>query len=274
MIDAHVHLYDPAVLDYAWVTGHPVLDARHGPTEYAEAVSSTRAGCVFVEVDCRPDQAVDEVDWVVAAGGPIPVLGIVARAVLDADDVEDQLDRLVERDLVRGVRHLIQGQPSARWLGERFGRGLRAAGARDLTVDLCCTADQLGDVVELVRAVPDARFVLDHAGKPDIGSDRWEPWATDLSELAGCDNIEAVKLSGLLTEAGAPWADRPVRRYLDHAAEVFGADRAMVGSDWPVVETVATLGEWDALVEEWLASLSPSDRAAVTTDTATRVYRL
>lgn len=271
-LDAHLHLYDVDAHHHDWVEGLGDLERSHLPEEYAtHASASGVTGAVFVEVNCRPDEAVSEARWVadVARASPVALLGIVAGPRVDADDLAGQLDQLAEVPLVRGVRHLIEPDPGVA-ATEAFRRGVRAVGERGWTFDLCCRSTQLDVVVDLVRACPDVGFVLDHAAKPDIAGGEWEPWASGIGDLARADNVLAVKLSGLFSE-GPPDA---APRYLAHALDAFGADRTMVGSDWPVCEESGTMADWYATVERLLSSAGAAEQEAVWEATARRVYRL
>ena len=116
--------------------------------------------------------------------------------------------------------------------------------------------------------------MLDHLAKPNIAGREWEPWAARLSELAALPNTTA-KISGLVTEAR--WDDWDVTQlapYARHAIEVFGPDRLMFGSDWPVCTLAASYGEVWELADALLPDLAESERRAVLGGTAARVYRL
>jgi L-fuconolactonase len=110
-----------------------------------------------------------------------------------------------------------------------------------------------------VRALPEIRFVVDHAGKPGIAAGEWASW---IAAMARCDNV-VCKLSGLVTEAD--WDVARIRRYAEHVLTAFG-------SDWPVCELAAGCGEVLALPEDLLGGCSATARAAVLGGTARRVY--
>jgi L-fuconolactonase len=126
----------------------------------------------------------------------------------------------------------------------------------------------------VVRELPEVSFVLDHLAKPGIAGGEWEPWASRLAELARQPNVSA-KISGLVTEAS--WDDWDAERigpYVRHAIHVFGPERLMYGSDWPVCTLAASYeGVWE-LVGTLVKDLSEAERTAILGDTAARVYRL
>jgi L-fuconolactonase len=272
VIDSHVHLYDVDALHYDWMAGEPDLNRSHLLDDYAKAAAGADvAGIVFVEVNCRPEEAIAEVDWVVAqAAGDPPILGIVAFAPAEAEHLTAHLDRLADIPLVRGVRRLVQGDPVSLMESPDFHRGLGQIAERGLTFDLCCESWQLPAAIELVGALDDVPFVLDHLGKPDIENHEWEPWATAMAQLAAFENVLAAKLSGLHSEGPADHTER----YLAHAIEVFGPTRLMVGSDWPVCNQRSSHPAWIAAIDEALQPLSAHEQETIRTGTATRVYRL
>jgi len=249
VLDSHLHLWDPSRLSYSWLEG-PLL-ARFAAEEAIVARgagSTTDAGshaAVFVQADCAPEQYLDEVDWVSSIAEEAGVRGIVAGARLDErGSVEHHLDALRARPLVVGVRHLLQSEPAGFARTDAFVAGARALAARDLSFDACVRGvEQLGDVAALASAVPDLRIVLDHLGKPEIGTadaprGPEQAWITAISAVAAHPQV-ACKLSGLPAEAGGSWSAAQVQPFFDVALSVFGPDRLMIGSDWPVSAVTA-----------------------------------
>jgi L-fuconolactonase len=127
---------------------------------------------------------------------------------------------------------------------------------------------------QLVAACPGVRFVLDHCGKPPIASGDLAQWRRDFAALSRHENV-ACKLSGLITEAHhTRWTAADIVPCLDAAAETFGAERLMFGSDWPVCLLAGEYAQVAELVETWARRLTPSEQADVFGRTAARVYRL
>ncbi|WP_157973761.1 amidohydrolase family protein [Desertihabitans aurantiacus] len=274
--DTHLHLWDVDRLDHPWLRGLPRLDRTHDVTEAAPAVPATRS--IMMQADCRPDQALDEVAWVeeqteLGRGLGIDLVGMVAYAPLEDAGLARHLDALAERPLVVGIRRPLQGQPPSLLRSEELLGGLRLLGERGLAFDVCITADQLPAATELVRAAPGTTVVLDHLGKPPLRApERVRQWLEDLRRLAELPQV-VCKLSGLGAELdpGRP-ADEQVPWYLQQALELFGAERCLVGSDWPVSAAISW-DRWLQLVGDALTGASPQERTAVLTGTAARVYR-
>ena len=152
--------------------------------------------------------------------------------------------------------------------------GARAAGARGLVVDLVLFNRSLPATIALVDACADTQFVLDHLGKPSIRERTFEPWASQLRELALRPNI-AAKLSGLPTEADrANWTAADLVPYVEVALDAFGHQRLLYGSDWPVVNLAGGAPRWLTTVRELLADLDQLALDAVLVTNAKRVYDL
>jgi L-fuconolactonase len=132
--------------------------------------------------------------------------------------------------------------------------------------------DQLPAVARVAASLPDSTFVLDHLGKPRVaaGSEGLDEWRERIRMVAACPNVVA-KLSGLVTEADwNSWSIKDLAPFVETAIELFGSDRLMFGSDWPVCELAATYEEIIELYETLLGG-RPAD---VFGGTAARVYRL
>jgi L-fuconolactonase len=270
ILDAHLHLWDPAERSHDWLEEQPALRRRFAP-EDVDAGPHELVGAIFVQADCHEDEALDEVRWVQDVARPL-VRGIVAYAPVHLGRaVESQLAALVEEPLVVGVRRLLQSGSAEAIVDPQLTNGVQLLGESRLTFDLCVTHDQLPAVATLVEACPETVFVLDHLGKPPVAASLLDPWRDDLGRLAGFPNV-ACKLSGLATEARGPWTSAQVRPYLEHALEVFGPQRCMIGSDWPLLTLAGTMAEWFDAVLDVVDWLPPDDLQAVLCGTAAAVY--
>jgi L-fuconolactonase len=273
VIDSHIHLWDPTALDYPWLESEDELRRPFLPAELR-----ARAGpsaWVMVQAEAQPDDEFAELEWVASLASSEPALvGMVVRAPVEIGRaVAELVERLADAPLTVGIRRLIQDEPVGFAQAEGFIDGVRAVGHAGLPFDVCVHAAQRGDVGPLVDACPDVSFVLDHLGKPAIAAGEWEPWRTQLAELARRPNV-TCKLSGSTSEAGLGWKEATVRPYLLHALEVFGPDRCMFGSDWPVATMTTEYQRWHDLVDDLVAGCSQAETDAVFAGTATRVYSL
>jgi predicted TIM-barrel fold metal-dependent hydrolase len=277
IVDAHVHFWDPSVLRYPWLDGLPALDRPFLPAAYASATSGIPIDTmILVEANCPPHETLGEVAFFeqIAATNS-RVAAIVAFASLTAPaELDRTLDALAARPMVKGIRHNIQGEPPGFCTQPSFVEGVRKAGSRGLTFDLCATHDQLREVVELVRLCPDTRFVLDHCGKPAIRDRLVDPWRSGIADLAECANVWC-KLSGLVTEASpTEWREADLVPYASHVVEKFGTERVMYGSDWPVLTLAAGYDTWFGFTEWFTKGWSDAERRGFYRDNARRVYAL
>ncbi len=277
IMDAHVHFWDPSVLRYPWLDALPTLDRPFLPAGYANATAGVPIDTmILVEANCLPHQTLGEADFFEQIAGAHPrVAGIVAFASLTTPaELDRTLDALAARPRVKGIRHNIQGEPPGFCTQPSFVEGVRKAGSRGLTFDLCATHDQLREVVELVRLCPNTRFVLDHCGKPAIHDRLLEPWRTHIANLAECANVWC-KLSGLVTEASpTEWREADLVPYASHVVEQFGTERVMYGSDWPVVTLAAGYADWFEFTKWLTAGWSDAERRDFYCDNARRAYAL
>lgn len=270
IIDAHHHLWDPADRPYPWMDDSVAPIRRR--FDVSDLLAATAGTPVTRTVVVQAVHDAGETAWLVAR--PEPVAGVVGWVDLTAPDVSERLaattsgpggGRLV------GIRHQAQDEPDPGWLARsEVVRGVRAVAEAGLAFDLLVREREHDAALALVDAVPDAAFVLDHAGKPSIGSgDR--SWPDRMRDFAARPNV-ACKVSGLLTEAGADWRDRPVARYARDVVEHFGPDRSLFGSDWPVSTLAADYAEVLRTTTDALADLSPAEHDAVFRGTAERIY--
>lgn len=274
IIDAHIHFWDPGARHHAWLAGDPLLCRRFGPADVPTGHHDV-ARFVFVQADCRDDEALDEVAWVSALAETDSRIGaIVAHAALERGaPVREHLERLAANPRVAGVRRLLQDEPDELMVAPPFVAGVRLLKEFDFTFDICVRHGQLRAVAELVAACPEVTFVLDHLGKPPVAAGALDPWRADLAALAALPNI-VCKLSGLTTEAGQRWRAADLKPYLAHAIAVFGPGRCLVGSDWPVATRATSYVAWFDLVIEALLNTRMDELEGVLAGNAAAVYGL
>lgn len=271
LIDAHIHFWDPMARHHDWLRSVPTLARSFRPSDI-DFGGRTPDGLVFVEADCLASESLSEVDWVTGlTDGHVPIVAIVAHVPLERGLVAARLlDRLRERSLVVGVRRLLQHEPPALLEDPELIKRSRLLAEYGLTSDICVTSDQLPAVTQLVRSCPETTFVLDHLAKPSLGDTSLEPWRRDLRKLASHPNV-VCKLSGLATIG---WRPPDVFPSLRHALNVFGPERCMFGSDWPVSLQNASYAAWTDTVLEATDDFTPAERDDIFGETAVRVYGL
>jgi L-fuconolactonase len=184
------------------------------------------------------------------------------------------LQMLSSNALLKSVRPMLQDLEDGEWiLRPDVQPALTALPQLGLRFDALVKPRELKPLLRTLERHPNLAVVIDHCAKPDIATDRWQPWADDLAALAR-HTWAHCKLSGLVTEAGKGWTVDRLRRYSDHVLECFGPERILWGSDWPVVTLAATYAEWTAAAEALLAGVSASDKENIFGGNARRFYGL
>jgi L-fuconolactonase len=171
---------------------------------------------------------------------------------------------------------MIQEMPdSAAILQPHFVEALRTYAADDVPVDLLVLSHQLPHLVQLLELVPGLRGVVDHIAKPRIAEGAIEPWLSLMKEVAAHPNI-FCKLSGMVTEADhRNWKLGDFTAYVRHTLELFGSERVMFGSDWPVCLLAASYDEVvDVLLQALPDSLGERERAMLFGGNAQTFYKL
>jgi L-fuconolactonase len=278
IIDAHHHLWDPTQFSYPWMSGDALAPLRRPYTvdDLWEVTDGKVAHTVLVQTISDESETVSFLATAGTNDGLIK--GVVGWVDLTAPDVADRIQALRAGpggNRLVGIRHQVQDEPDPEWFARpEVLRGLRAVGAAGLAYDLLVLVPQLDVATSVVRQLPEVRFVLDHLAKPAIAAGEWEPWASRIAALATEPNVSA-KLSGLVTEASwSDWSAEQIAPYAKHALDVFGADRLMYGSDWPVCTLAASYEQvWD-LAGTLVGDLSEHERDAILGQTAARVYQL
>jgi len=273
-IDAHHHVWSLARGDYDWIT--PSLPTLNRDFSLADlAPLREQAGVTAtVLVQAAPTLAETKylLDVATRSGGVVK--GVVGWVDLGAADAIPTLSHLARNPLLKGVRPMLQDLPDATWiLRTEVGRTLAALPRLGLRFDALVRPAQLPALLSMLDRHPDLAVVVDHGAKPDIASGAWEPWARLMRAVADNPRVRC-KLSGLVTEAGNGWTIDALRRYVDLLAEIFGPQRLMWGSDWPVVNLTATYQSWYAATVALTAAWSSDDKAALMAGTARRFYGL
>lgn len=273
-IDAHLHLWDLAVSDYAWLGPElGVLHASWSPDQAAaELERAGMSGAVLVQAE---DSQVDTRYLLDVASAHPWVLGVVGWIRLDDPLAAGRdLDRWQWHPAFCGVRHLVNDDPRADFLDRASVRSsLADLARRGLPFDVHdAWPRHLGQAGRLARGLPDLTLVIDHLGKPPRGRDGMDAWRAGLAEVAVHPNSVA-KLSGLHV-ADAPFTVDALRPVWDTALDLFGPGRLMYGGDWPLTELAGGYQPTWQVMSELIDELSPAERESILSGTATRVYGL
>lgn len=274
MIDAHQHFWNYDSREYAWIDDS--MSALRRDFVPADARREMDAVGVSSSIAVQARQTLDETARLLSLADAHPfIAGVVGWVDLQAADVGDQLARLASNPRLVGIRHIVQSEPDDRFLlRPAFCRGIAQLQAFGLVYDILIYPRQLRVACEFVSRFEGQRFVLDHVAKPSIRDGEITAWARDLRKLATFPNVYC-KLSGLVTEAHwTRWTPEQIRPYLDVAFEAFGADRLMIGSDWPVCTLAADYRRTLEIVIDYLARHPAIERDGVLSGNAERCWNL
>lgn len=274
-IDAHQHFWRLSNPFCSWPTeAEEPIYADFQPADLEPLlVSHGIDGTVLVQA--APSLA--ETQYLLElAGRSAFVKAVVGWIDFAAPSALADLEALASNRLFRGLRPMLQSIPDPAWmLEEGFYEIYERLAELGLVFDALILPAHLGCVSELAARHPRLSIVIDHAAKPSIrdGMMGFESWAGDMARLARHGNV-SCKISGLLTEAmpGAALAD--LRPWLDHLYAVFGPERLLWGSDWPVLNLRSNYAGWISLCEAWLEGKPAQAREWIFGIAACRVYGL
>lgn len=186
------------------------------------------------------------------------------------------IEELKPRGKLVGIRPLIAYEPNPDWLLQSSVRdSLGLLVQADLVFEAIPVTDrQFEAVLKVTTAMPELKVALNHLGNPPVPEKGWEPWATYIRRAAELPNMSIKLSAGLALVIKWKWSTEEIRAYADYVIELFGPERVMAGSNWPVVELGGTFGEVWTGIKELIASLTPAERAAVLGGSAQRIYRI
>jgi len=275
-VDAHHHFWNPARIPQPWMTGeHAAINRAFEPADLEPLVRSAGVGRTVLVQSAPSDDDTDymfdlaaDLDW---------VGGIVAWCGLDdVDAARSRLDELSGRPKLRGIRHLIHQEADPHWIVRPAVQpALELLAEEGLLLELPAVyPHHLGDVPELAARHPGLTLVVDHLGKPPLGTAQMREWEELLRAAAEQRNVYA-KISGLNTVAPVGiWDAADLEPAIEVAVDAFGADRLLCGSDWPVALLNGTYEQ------VWRETTTAVERVAgdsagqILTTTASTLYRL
>lgn len=233
-LDSHQHFWQYNPAHQVWMTDQmEVLRRDYLPDELRPLLAAIQFdGSIAVQAR----QMLEETEWLLQLADEHEIIrGVVGWVDLRSPQLREQLERFAQHPKLVGVRHVVHDEPDDDFLlRPEFRRGIAQLREFGLTYDLLLFPRHLPVAVQLVQEFPSQPFVLDHIAKPLIRDGLISPWQEDLQRLAEFPNV-FCKLSGLVTEARwKAWRSEEFSRYLDIVGEAFGANRLMIGSDWPV----------------------------------------
>jgi L-fuconolactonase len=278
IIDAHHHFWDPDAGDYGWLSGpYAPLKRVFSPDDLRPALTAAGVSSTVL-VQTRASLA-ETRQFLALAEAQDFIAGVVGWVDLTAPDVDAVLADLKAgpggRRLV-GIRHLVQDEADPDWLRRvEPRRGLAAVARHGLVYDLLLKPRNLPAALDTVADLPDLRFVIDHLAKPDIKGGGFAAWSQLMQPFSLHRDHVWCKLSGMVTEADwQSWRPADLAPYVTQALSLFGADRCLFGSDWPVCLVAADYGRVVSALSECLGGLDDAEREQVFAGSARELYQL
>jgi predicted TIM-barrel fold metal-dependent hydrolase len=290
LIDTHHHFYDPRAHYYPWLNDagqpphrygdHSALNRPYLPADYRrDTAGIDLVGSVHVEAEWDPKDPVGEMRFIASlrAQSGLPSVAI-GQAWLHQADAASTLEQLASFDFVRGVRQKPRANPTpggplggmtdAAWL-----RGYARLQPLGLHYELQTPFWHLHEAVGVARNFPETPIVINHAGVPsDRSEEGLRAWRTALAGIAAHPNV-FIKISGI-GEAGYQWRVDANRRVVLEVIELFGADRCMFGSNYPVDSLCASYQDIFQAFAGYVADFSAQERGQLFVENARRIYRI
>ena len=272
-IDTHVHFWNYDKKRDAWITDQmKILQQHYLPQTIAGTLRRNGInGCIAVQAD----QSELETLFLMELSKSHDIIkGVVGWVDLQDKNIEERLHYFSQYPIIKGWRHVVQGEPDDFLLRPAFHRGVAALEPYNYTYDVLIYPRQLKSALEFIKKFPGQRMVIDHCAKPEIASRKIDEWATLIAEIAKHPNVYC-KLSGLLTEAKwKEWSPAEFYPYLNVVFKAFGTERLLFGSDWPVILLSGMYVQWKSLLEKYMENFVEEDRMMVLGDNAIQFYNL
>jgi len=271
MIDAHQHFWRLARGDYGWLTPALATIFRDfGPLDLAPILA--RHGIErTILVQAAPTVAETEFLLAIARATPF-VAGVVGWLDFEARDAPDAVARLAGDPWLVGLRPMVQDIADDDWLAHpAHAPVFEAMSACGLVFDALVLPRHLPRLALVLERHPALTVVVDHGAKPRIRAREIDGWRASMTAIAAHPQAHC-KLSGLVTEAPPDAGLDVLLPYIDTLLALFGPERLLWGSDWPVVELAGGYDRWRAIAIAALAGLSAAARADVLGGSAERIY--
>lgn len=288
MIDAHHHLWQLSSVTYPWLEakgtarffGQPdPIRKDYLPQDYLSDHAGIISKSVHIQVGCIAQHNVKETELIesfIAQGAN--VAAIVAAVDVRADDLAEQLQQQLAHPHVKGVRHMIGKSPEENhqlpeFIGAQWLEGWKLIAEQGLTFDLQCTSEQYQQVFETLSEVPELKVAICHFGSPwqqdEEGFADWQFWMAKFASLPNC----YIKLSGFSMFTHSFNLSQFIK-YSKAAIALFGANRCMLGSNFPVdklhMSYVELIDAWKALLE----NVDKHEQNWLTSKTAEAFYQI
>ena len=271
-IDAHQHFWQLQRNDYGWLT--PELTSLYKdflPSDLAPLLKSHNIdGTILVQA--APTDA--ETDFLLQLSEENSCIkGVIGWVDFDHSNAPQRIVALAKHPKLVGLRPMIQDIDDVDWmLRPKVAKALKTLSDQGLVFDALIMPKHLKNLKQIVEQNPHLSIVINHAAKPNIKDQAFTQWHADICAFSEHQQV-SCKLSGLVTEAKEDWRTEDLYPYMDTLFDVFGHQRIIWGSDWPVCLLSSSYGKWFNLVEYYLHQNTLSSNA-ILGENALRIYKL
>ena len=297
IVDAHHHLWDlnNEHTKYSWLM---VTEGEAFFGDYAairksylledyikDAQNQNLIKSVHVQAEHDDDKPVNETAWLQSLAdnhsSKLPN-AIVAFADFSKDNIVEILDGHQEYKNTKGIRQILsfnKEEPKYSHASEDFMKNttwvenFKNIRNRNLSFDIQIYKHQMQDAADLANKYDDVLFILNHTGEPCYQTEEYiQSWEENMKKLAKCENV-AAKISGL-GMFDPQWTIDSTRIFVEKTIQIFGIDRCMFASNFPVDKIFNTFDNYWESFKEITKNYSENDKKLLFSSNAEKFYRI
>ena len=297
IVDAHHHLWDlnNEHTKYSWLM---VTEGEAFFGDYAairksylledyikDAQNQNLIKSVHVQAEHDDDKPINETAWLQSLAdnhsSKLPN-AIVAFADFSKDNIVEILDGHQEYKNTRGIRQILsfnKEEPKYSHASEDFMKNttwvenFKNIRNRNLSFDIQIYKHQMQDAADLANKYDDVLFILNHTGEPCYQTIEYiQSWEENMKKLAKCENV-AAKISGL-GMFDPQWTIDSTRIFVEKTIQIFGIDRCMFASNFPVDKIFNTFDNYWESFKEITKNYSENDKKLLFSSNAEKFYRI
>ena len=274
IIDSHQHFWQYDQRKHAWINDDMQVLRKNYLPEAAKDVMQ-EAGvdyCIAVQAD----QTDAETKFLLQlAAEHLFIKGVVGWIDLRADDIDEQLASYCEQKLLKGFRHVVQEEPDDEFLlRDNFQRGISSLHDYGYAYDVLIFPKQLDAAIRFCQKNGGMRLVIDHGAKPNLKDADTTAWLNKMKQFTDMPHVYC-KLSGLVTEADwTNWSKYEIFAVFDALVSIFGTQRLMFGSDYPVCLLAAPYKQWLQTVREYFTLFTLEEQQQIFYNNAANFYQI
>ena len=272
-IDCHMHFWTLAMEPYYSLWMSPDLTTLYGDYLPRDAQPLMAANNVQGVVLVSAASSIHETGYLMGmADSQDFIRGVVAWVDMLAPSAVEDLQSWARFRKLKSIRPYLQDLPEDDWiLKPELDPAIKAMLDLGLRFDALIKPRHILNTVRFIERYPTLPVIVDHMAKPAICENGFEPWRRDIEQFRNLKHVYC-KMSGILTEDGPNWTRDRLRPYFEAIIDVFGADRLVFGSDWPVVNLVADYSRWVETLNQALGGLTRADQQKIWADNGERFY--